>query len=48
MTDQNRIVSSEGEELILVDRDDNETGYASKAEAHDGHAATARADGRSL
>ena len=36
MTDQNRIVSSEGEELILVDRDDNETGYASKAEAHDG------------
>lgn len=36
MKDQHRIVSSEGEELILVDRDDNEVGYASKADAHDG------------
>ena len=36
MTDAHRIVSSESEELILVDRDDNEIGYASKAEAHDG------------
>ena len=36
MNDQHRIVSSEFEELILVDRDDNEVGYASKAEAHDG------------
>ena len=36
MNDQHRIVSSENEELILVDRDDNEVGYASKAEAHDG------------
>jgi len=33
---QNRIVSSESEELILVDRDDNQIGYASKADAHDG------------
>ena len=36
MTDLNRIVSSESEELILVDRDDNEIGHASKADAHDG------------
>ena len=36
MTDNNRIVSSESEELILVDRDDNEIGHASKADAHDG------------
>jgi len=36
LNDQHRIVSSEGEELILVDRDDNEIGYASKADAHDG------------
>lgn len=36
MNDQHRIVSSEGEELILVDQDDNEIGYASKADAHDG------------
>jgi len=31
-----RIVSSEAEELILVDEDDNETGHLSKAECHDG------------
>jgi isopentenyl-diphosphate delta-isomerase len=36
VNDQHRIVSSESEELILVDRDDNEIGYASKADAHDG------------
>lgn len=36
MNDHNRIVSSEGEELILVDRDDREIGYLSKALAHDG------------
>ncbi|MDJ0710251.1 MAG: isopentenyl-diphosphate Delta-isomerase [Woeseiaceae bacterium] len=36
MQELNRIVSSESEELILVDRDDNEIGYASKADAHDG------------
>jgi len=36
VNDQHRIVSSESEELILVDRDDNEIGFASKAEAHDG------------
>lgn len=36
MNDQHRIVSSEREELILVDRDDNEVGFASKAEAHHG------------
>ena len=36
MTDQHRIVSSEAEQLILVDGDDNEFGFASKAEAHDG------------
>jgi len=31
-----RIVSSEAEELILVDAEDLETGYLSKAECHDG------------
>lgn len=31
-----RIVSSESECLILVDRDDKEAGYLSKAECHDG------------
>jgi len=31
-----RIVSSEAEELILVDRDDKEIGFLSKAESHDG------------
>lgn len=36
MVDQHRIVSSESEELIRVDRDDNEMGYISKADAHDG------------
>lgn len=36
MNDQHRIVSSEREELILVDRDDNEIGFISKADAHNG------------
>ena len=36
MTDQHRIVSSESEELILVDREDRDIGSASKAAAHDG------------
>ena len=31
-----RVVSSESEELILVDENDKETGYLSKASAHDG------------
>jgi len=33
---EHRIVSSETEELILVDADDEETGFLSKAECHDG------------
>lgn len=36
MNDLHRIVSSESEELILVDTEDNEIGYGSKAECHDG------------
>lgn len=36
MSDQHRAVSSEDEELILVDRDDTEVGYLSKALCHDG------------
>ena len=36
MDEQHRIVSCEGEELILVDRNDREIGYMSKAKAHDG------------
>jgi isopentenyl-diphosphate delta-isomerase len=36
LNEPNRIVSSEAEELILVDIDDNETGYLSKADCHDG------------
>ena len=43
MTDQHRIVSSESEELILVDSEDRETGYISKADAHDGHGVLHRA-----
>ena len=33
---EHRVVSSEAEELILVDENDNETGYLSKAKCHDG------------
>ena len=36
MSDHHRIVSSESEALILVDRDDQEIGTISKADAHDG------------
>lgn len=36
MNDAHRIVSSEAEQLILVDPDDNETGFLSKADCHDG------------
>jgi isopentenyl-diphosphate delta-isomerase len=36
VNDQHRIVSSDSEELILVDRADNEIGFISKADAHDG------------
>jgi len=32
----NRIVSSEAEELIVVDAEDRETGFLSKAQCHDG------------
>ena len=36
MSDLHRVVSSESEELILVDALDNEIGYRSKADCHDG------------
>ena len=36
MGSAHRIVSSDAEELILVDADDRETGFLSKAESHDG------------
>lgn len=36
LNDAHRVVSSEAEELILVDEYDNETGYLSKAACHDG------------
>lgn len=36
MSNVHRIVSSEAEELILVDADDNEIGFLSKADCHDG------------
>ena len=35
MSNVHRIVSSEAEELILVDADDNEIGFLSKADCHD-------------
>jgi isopentenyl-diphosphate delta-isomerase len=38
-----RVVSSEAEELILVDSDDNETGFLSKADCHDGEGILHRA-----
>lgn len=43
MSDTHRIVSSENEELILVDRDDNELGFLSKASCHDGEGVLHRA-----
>ncbi len=36
MSELHRVVSSDTEELILVDTQDNEIGYRSKAECHDG------------
>jgi isopentenyl-diphosphate delta-isomerase len=41
--DLHRIVSSEGEELILVDVADNVVGYGSKADCHDGSGVMHRA-----
>ena len=43
MNQPHRIVSSEAEELILVDADDNETGFLSKADCHDGDGVLHRA-----
>lgn len=43
MNTAHRIVSSEAEELILVDSGDNETGFLSKADAHDGDGVLHRA-----
>lgn len=43
MDKQNRIVSSESEDLILVDKDDNELGFLSKARCHDGDGVLHRA-----
>ena len=43
MTDLHRIVSSEEEELILVNDHDEETGFMSKAECHDGQGVLHRA-----
>ncbi len=43
MSDQHRIVSSEDEQLILVDREDREIGFVSKADAHDGDGTLHRA-----
>jgi len=39
----NRVVSSEAEELILVDNDDREQGHLSKAACHDGNGILHRA-----
>lgn len=43
MNNAHRVVSSEAEELILVDADDNETGLLSKADCHDGDGVLHRA-----
>lgn len=43
MNNPHRVVSSEGEELILVDTDDHEIGYRLKAECHDGDGVLHRA-----
>jgi len=43
MDNAHRIVSSEAEELILVDEQDNEAGFLSKAQAHDGSGVLHRA-----
>ena len=43
MHNSHRVVSSESEQLILVDAHDNETGFLSKAECHDGEGMLHRA-----
>ena len=43
MNNAHRIVSSESEELILVDEDDNETGFLAKSLAHDSNGTLHRA-----
>lgn len=43
MDSAHRVVSSEAEELILVDTDDRETGFLSKAACHDGDGVLHRA-----
>lgn len=43
MNERHRVVSSEGEELILVDNDDNEIGFLSKARCHNGDGVMHRA-----
>ena len=43
MTDAHKVVSSESEELILVDADDNEIGFLSKAASHNGDGVLHRA-----
>ena len=43
MNNQHRVVSSESEELILVDREDNEIGFISKSDAHNGNGVLHRA-----
>jgi isopentenyl-diphosphate delta-isomerase len=43
MSSASRIVSSEAEELILVNSDDLETGHLSKAACHDGDGVLHRA-----
>jgi isopentenyl-diphosphate Delta-isomerase len=43
LEDAHRIVSSEAEQLILVDDQDNETGFLSKARCHDGRGLLHRA-----
>jgi isopentenyl-diphosphate delta-isomerase len=43
LQNDHRVVSSESEELILVDQDDTEVGFLSKAESHDGSGVLHRA-----
>jgi isopentenyl-diphosphate delta-isomerase len=43
MSGKHRVVSSESEELILVDEQDNEIGHLNKATAHDGDGVLHRA-----
>lgn len=43
MSNPDRVVSSESEQLILVNQDDDELGFASKAQCHDGDGVLHRA-----